>query len=112
MELAGSADEHANISTLVERMESALVAEDYGAVLHASASIFETLAKEVVGLPTVANQSLGGFFDRYRSYVINYNLGLDLVRHYVEAEAGDDPARRWQVFAQLLSSPRLPSGLR
>ncbi len=51
------------------------------------------------------------FIDRYRSYVINYNLGLDLVRRYVEVEAGDDPAQRWEVFARLLSSPRLPSGL-
>ena len=52
------------------------------------------------------------FIDKYRSYVINYNLGADLVRRYVEAQAGDDQARRWEVFEQLLSSPRLPSGLR
>ena len=51
------------------------------------------------------------FFDKYRSYVINYNLGLDLVRQYVEDQAGDDPQQRWQVFEQLLSSPRLPSSL-
>ncbi len=51
------------------------------------------------------------FIDKYRSYVINYNLGLDLVRRYVEIQAGDDPARRWEVFERLLSSPRLPSGL-
>jgi hypothetical protein len=52
------------------------------------------------------------FFDKYRSYVINYNLGRDLVRDYVETRAGADPARRWEVFGELLSSPRLPSGLR
>jgi hypothetical protein len=52
------------------------------------------------------------FFDTYRSYVINYNLGKDLVRRYVEREGGDDPARRWETFGELLSSPRLPSGLR
>jgi hypothetical protein len=51
------------------------------------------------------------FFDKYRSYVINYNLGEDLVRRYVEARAAD-PAARWRTFAALLSSPRLPSGLR
>ena len=53
------------------------------------------------------------FFDQYRSYVINYNLGKDMVRRYVEARGGtpDDPARRWEVFADLISSPRLPSGL-
>jgi hypothetical protein len=54
------------------------------------------------------------FFDTYRSYVINYNLGKDLVRSWVERQGGTDanPDRRWQVFEALLSSPRLPSGLR
>ncbi|HYO77483.1 MAG TPA: hypothetical protein VE010_13570 [Thermoanaerobaculia bacterium] len=51
------------------------------------------------------------FFDQYRSYVINYNLGKDLVRTYVERHCGGDAERRWDVFASLLSSPRLPSGL-
>jgi hypothetical protein len=51
------------------------------------------------------------FFDQYRSYVINYNLGKDLVRTYVERRSGGDAERRWEVFAELLSSPRLPSGL-
>jgi hypothetical protein len=52
------------------------------------------------------------FIDKYRSYVINYNLGQDLVRRYVEARSSGDAQRRWDVFAELLSSPRLPSGLR
>ena len=54
------------------------------------------------------------FFDTYRSYVINYNLGQDLVREHVEraAGAGASADERWRVFEELLSSPRLPSGLR
>jgi len=54
------------------------------------------------------------FFDEYRSYVINYNFGQDLVREYVEKRGGtvDRPQDRWKVFGDLLSSPRLPSGLR
>jgi hypothetical protein len=54
------------------------------------------------------------FFDQYRSYVINYNLGKDLVRAYIEARGGvaEHPERRWQAFGALLASPRLPSGLR
>jgi hypothetical protein len=54
------------------------------------------------------------FMDAYRSYVINYNLGQDLVRAYVEARGGtaDDPDRRWEEFLALLQSPRLPAGLR
>jgi hypothetical protein len=53
------------------------------------------------------------FFDRYRSYVINYNLGKDMVRAFIEARGGtaDRPAKRWEEFVTLLSSPRLPSGL-
>ena len=47
------------------------------------------------------------FTDQYRAYVINYNLGKDLVRQYVERKGGD----RWEVFEELLSTPRLPSNL-
>ena len=52
------------------------------------------------------------FFDQYRSYVINYNLGKDLVAAYIERKAKDSPKERWAEFTRLLSSPRLPSGLR
>ena len=60
------------------------------------------------------------FFDTYRSYVINYNLGKDLVRDYVERGTrmnGDGPGeagvqdRRWRRFAEMLSTPMLPSDL-
>jgi len=52
------------------------------------------------------------FIDQYRSYVINYNLGKDLVGKYVESRgAPDHPEKRWEVFEELLSSPRLPSQL-
>jgi hypothetical protein len=54
------------------------------------------------------------FFDQYRSYVINYNLGKDLVKAFIEQRVGNSqsPQRKWQEFAALLSSPRLPSGLK
>jgi hypothetical protein len=54
------------------------------------------------------------FYDTYRSYVINYNLGKDLVKQFVESRGGvaSQPARRWDEFVSLLASPRLPSGLR
>ena len=51
------------------------------------------------------------FVDQYRSYVINYNLGKDMVSQYIDARAGGDTSKRWAAFAALLSSPRLPSGL-
>ena len=54
------------------------------------------------------------FFDQYRSYVINYNYGKDLVRRFIESRGGtvEHPETRWKEFERLLSSPRLPSGLR
>ncbi|MCZ6522142.1 MAG: hypothetical protein O6848_11665 [Bacteroidetes bacterium] len=47
------------------------------------------------------------FFDKYRSYVINYNYGKDLVRNYVEANGGTDsnPEVRWEIFSRILSTP-------
>jgi hypothetical protein len=54
------------------------------------------------------------FIDQYRSYVINYNLGQDLVRAYVDRRGGtvDQPGARWKVFGELLRTPRVASGLR
>lgn len=57
---------HPNIRVLVNRMERSLENNDLSSVLHSSASIFETLAKDIVPLPTVQDKTLGSFFDRYR----------------------------------------------
>ena len=48
------------------------------------------------------------FFDTYRSYVINYNYGKDLVANWVTAD-GADSEQRWERFIHLLSSPMSPS---
>lgn len=50
------------------------------------------------------------FIDQYRSYVVNYNLGQDLVRAYVERRS--TPSDRWPAFEDLLAAPRLPEGLK
>jgi hypothetical protein len=70
------------------------------------------LVRYTLSSPERARQRVK-FFDQYRSYVINYNLGKDLVRHHIESRGGtaSNPAKRWQEFGALLSSPRLPSGL-
>jgi hypothetical protein len=54
------------------------------------------------------------FIDQYRSYVINYNLGKDLVARYVERMGGtaDQPEKRWEVFKELLSNPHTASTLK
>lgn len=58
--------QHHNIDILTSRMGDALNRKDYAEVLHASASIFETLAKDVVGTLNVENQTLKSFFELYR----------------------------------------------
>lgn len=50
------------------------------------------------------------FSDQYRSYVINYGLGQDMVRAYVE-RAGPGQAERWTRMEQLLSEPTVPADL-
>jgi hypothetical protein len=49
----------------------------------------------------------------FPSYIINYNLGQDIVRTYIEktASRGASLERKWQVFYEILSTPRTPSGL-
>ena len=61
-------DQNANIRKLIERMDRALQDNDWSLVLHVSASVFETLAKLVVPLNVVENQSLGSFFSAYRKH--------------------------------------------
>ncbi len=68
------------------------------------------LQKYAVMEPARAQQRVK-FIQRYRSYVINYNLGEDMVRRYIEKRSGADPEKRWSEFGKLLASPRLPSGL-
>ncbi len=50
------------------------------------------------------------FMDTYRSYVINYGLGQEIVGNAVEA-AGDDLESRWQRFIGILNTPTLPEDL-
>ena len=53
-----------------------------------------------------ARQSVA-FTRRYRSYVINYGLGADWVRGYVESM----PGRHWETMWEILSAPTLPADL-
>ena len=54
------------------------------------------------------------FIEKYRTYVINYNLGEDMVRSYIEKRGGTEnqPEKRWREFEELLASPRLPGDIR
>ncbi len=56
-----------------------------------------------------ATQTIG-FTDQYRSYVINYGLGQDMVRAYIERDQVDYTTR-WKRMEKLLSEPSLPADL-
>ena len=51
------------------------------------------------------------FYETYRSYIVNYRLGEDLVGQYIDRVAGTDPDARWKAFAALLASPPVASDL-
>lgn len=82
--------DHPNIRALVGRMERALSAKDASGVLHSSASIFETLAKDIVGNPNVEDQPLGSFFALYRKSSRLPTKVLDYI-HDVYGRRGAEP---------------------
>ena len=56
-----------------------------------------------------AKQSIA-FTKQYRTYVLNYGLGEQMVREDVEARS--TPTARWKRFEQIISEPTLPSDLK
>lgn len=56
-----------------------------------------------------AEQSVG-FTDHYRSYVLNYGWGRNLVRQYIERD-DPDTATRWRRMDHLLGEPTVPADL-
>lgn len=51
------------------------------------------------------------FIETYRGYVINYNLGRDLVTDYVTRKAGES-GDRWAAFETLLTTPLSASDIK
>jgi hypothetical protein len=53
------------------------------------------------------------FIKKYRSYVINYNYGQDIVKNYIERNGGTAkaPEKRWELFGKLLSNPVTPADM-
>ncbi len=63
--------------------------------------------------PQKAEQSIR-FIEANRSYIINYNLGKDLVAKHIELLGGSysNPEKRWEIFKELLSNPYSASTLK
>lgn len=112
------ADQYAQLRKLTAKLGYA----DNDAAMHYlegkwdKAQTIEWLVNVQLYPPEKAAQRVS-FYDANRSYVINYTLGTDLVRAYIQRKAtSKDPetarAQRWAAFKELLSSPRVASGLR
>ncbi|CAN5401702.1 hypothetical protein BH10PSE3_BH10PSE3_08560 [soil metagenome] len=67
------------------------------------------LAKYALSSRAKAEKSLS-FIEAYRSYVINYNLGQDMVRAHVE-RAGLSRDARWKRMEAVISQPTTPADL-
>ena len=49
------------------------------------------------------------FIQKYRSYVINYNYGMELVKTYIEQKGASQ--NQWDRFYKLLSTAFIPTDL-
>ncbi len=60
---------------------------------------------------TSSKAALGllSFVDIYRSYIINYNLGEQSIREYIDADNKLTKAERWQRFEDVILNIRPPS---
>ena len=70
------------------------------------------LVKYSLRTPANAEKTIS-FIEKYRSYVINYNLGEDIVADYVNRVGGvpENPELRWKIFKHILSTPQTASNL-
>ena len=84
------------------------------AKMYLDGEITRAKAVELSGLyllvsPARAEQSVA-FTDNYRSYVINYGWGKDMVRDYIE-RGNPNAKTRWMRMEKILSEPTLPADL-
>jgi hypothetical protein len=107
------AERNAAVRQIIERLNYARneVARRYldGELDAAAAS--KAMARYWLSSPEASAKTVR-FIDAYRSYVINYNLGKDMVADWVARTGGESEEGRWRAFRALLSAPHLPRDLR
>ena len=50
------------------------------------------------------------YYDRYRSYIINYTLGKEFIKRHIEDEL-ESGRSKWEIYNEILSTPRTASTL-
>jgi hypothetical protein len=112
MPLAGLApadvEKKAELLVLMRQLARAeyTIADDYLAGRIGRDESIARLSKYSLTAPDKAAQRLR-FIETYRSYVINYGLGRDLVQAWVERQGPD----HWATMQRLLASQTLPADL-
>ncbi len=103
-----TAEKKARLGVLTRRLARAeyTIADDWLAGRIERAVAIRRLMKYTLADEAKATQRLR-FIDTYRSYIINYGLGRDTVRAWVERQGPD----RWEGMERLLSSQILPVDL-
>ena len=103
-----TADRKAQLAALTRRLARAeyTIADDYLSGRVGREESIERLMKYTLASRERATQRLR-FIDTYRSYIINYGLGRDVVQAWVERQGPD----RWRAMEGLLSSQILPVDL-
>lgn len=103
-----TADRKAQLAALQRRLARAeyTIADDYLAGRVGREETIARLSKYTLAEPAKAAQRLR-FIDTYRSYIINYGLGRDVVQAWVERQGPD----HWRGMETLLSSQILPVDL-
>ncbi|WP_374513385.1 hypothetical protein [Brevundimonas sp.] len=103
-----TAEKKAELQALVRRLARAeyTIADAWLAGRIDRDTAIEQLMKYSLADRAKATQRLR-FIDTYRSYIINYGLGRDVVQAWVEGQGGD----RWHAMETLLSSQILPVDL-
>lgn len=103
-----TAEKKAELQGLIRRLARAeyTIADAYLAGRIDRDTAIEQLMKYSLADRAKATQRLR-FIDTYRSYIINYGLGRDVVQAWVEGRGGD----RWDAMETLLSSQILPADI-
>lgn len=109
------ADNYYKITKLINKLKfsSNEAARNYLDLKWTKDFTIEWLNKYHLASKERAEQSLR-FYEKYRSYVINYNIGKDMVKNYIENNGGTEEniSLRWKLFERLISTPQTPSGLK
>jgi len=101
-------EEKSQLNALVRRLARAeyTIADAYLAGRIDRAEATRLLSQYMLTTPERAAQRVR-FIDTYRSYIINYGLGRDVVQAWVERQGPD----RWRAMETLLASQILPVDL-